>query len=115
MRAFRFRPGNAQQPLLILLKVPLSYVIWYTQIVQEAQSKEVVKMTKLLEKAFDEALRLSEGDQDLLASWILDELKSEKKWREMLKGSEDILIELANEALAAKGEGKSTVLRSELL
>jgi hypothetical protein len=72
-------------------------------------------MTKLLEKAFDEALRLSESDQDLLAGWILDELKSEKKWRKMLKGSEDVLAELANEALLDKREGKSTVLKSELL
>ena len=37
-------------------------------------------MTKLLEKAFTEASKLPETDQDLFAKWLLDELNSEKQW-----------------------------------
>lgn len=34
-------------------------------------------MTKLLEKAFEEASRLPEMDQNSFAKWVLDELHSE--------------------------------------
>jgi hypothetical protein len=35
-------------------------------------------MTKLLEKAFEEASRLPEMDPNALAKWFLDELHSER-------------------------------------
>jgi len=35
-------------------------------------------MTKLLEKAFEEASRLPEMDQNALAKWVLDEMQSER-------------------------------------
>ncbi len=37
-------------------------------------------MTKLLEKAFEEASRLPEIEQNILAKWVLDELHSDKVW-----------------------------------
>ena len=36
-------------------------------------------MTQLLEKAFQEASKLSEREQNALAKWLMDELESEKK------------------------------------
>jgi hypothetical protein len=37
-------------------------------------------MTQLLEKAFKEASKLSELEQDALARWLIDEIISERKW-----------------------------------
>jgi hypothetical protein len=41
-------------------------------------------MTKLLQKAFDEASKLSEGEQDALGRVLLEELASERRWDEFL-------------------------------
>lgn len=57
-------------------------------------------MTKLLEKAFAEASRLPEGEQDSLAEWLLHELASEERWQQTLASSQGKLAELAAEALA---------------
>ncbi len=67
-------------------------------------------MTKLLEKAFEEASRLPEIDQNAFAKWVLDELRSERIWEKSFANSEDILENLANEALREKREGKTTPL-----
>ena len=40
-------------------------------------------MTKLLQKAFDEASKLPEGEQDPLGRILLDELASERRWDEL--------------------------------
>ena len=67
-------------------------------------------MTKLLEKAFEEASRLSEMDQDALAKWVLDELRSERAWERTFAESEDVLEKLADEAIAEKRKGKAIPL-----
>ena len=67
-------------------------------------------MTKLLEKAFAEACRLPEQEQYALATMILEELASERHWQEAFAASEDVLAQLADEALAEHREGRSQVL-----
>ena len=67
-------------------------------------------MTKLLEKAFKEAARLPEVDQNALAKWVLDELHSEARWQRVFAESEDILEKLADEALEDKQKGRTTSL-----
>jgi hypothetical protein len=67
-------------------------------------------MTKLLEKAFAEASRLPEIDQNALTKWVLDELNSEKIWKKSFSESEDILERLANEAINEKRKGMTTPL-----
>ena len=57
-------------------------------------------MIELLEKAFAEASKLSEQEQETLAAWILEELASERQWTEAFANSEDALALLADEALA---------------
>jgi hypothetical protein len=71
-------------------------------------------MTKLLEKAFKQAARLPETEQNALAKWVLEELKAERRWQTAFTGSEDVLDMLADEALCAhgKGETKSLNLKS---
>jgi len=59
-------------------------------------------MTELLEKAFEEASKLPEVDQNALAKWVLDELHSEREWAKAFAESEDVLEQLAAEAMAEK-------------
>jgi hypothetical protein len=56
-------------------------------------------MTKLLEKAFNEASKLTELEQNRLAKWLIEEVISEKKWENDFSKSKEILGELADEAL----------------
>ena len=72
-------------------------------------------MTKLLERAFKEASKLPEVEQNALAKWVMEELKSEDKWEKAFAGSEDILDKLADEALAENKDGKTKPLDVEKL
>lgn len=67
-------------------------------------------MTKLLEKAFEEASKLPEMEQNSFAKWVLKELEADKKWDKVFAGSEDVLNHLANEALEAHKQGKTEPL-----
>ncbi|MFH0899138.1 MAG: hypothetical protein V2A73_00775 [Pseudomonadota bacterium] len=67
-------------------------------------------MTKLLEKAFDEAARLTGEEQDALGQWILVEIASERQWRQTLADSQDQLSVLADEALRDRREGRTEEL-----
>lgn len=55
-------------------------------------------MTHLLKKAFEEASRLADTEQDAVAQWLLDELASEHRWNQALEDSPDALAKLADEA-----------------
>jgi hypothetical protein len=67
-------------------------------------------MTKLLERAFKEASRLPEVEQNALAKWVIDELEAEGKWQKAFAGSEDILDRLADEAITTHKQGKTKLL-----
>lgn len=67
-------------------------------------------MTKMLEKAFKEASRLPEEEQDALAKWLLEEFRAERQWEDVLSRSEDELGQLADEALAEHKEGRTPPL-----
>lgn len=56
-------------------------------------------MTELLEKAFNEAAKLSADEQDELASLLLAELESERRWTSSFEKSQDALVRLGQEAL----------------
>ena len=64
-------------------------------------------MTKLLEKAFEEAAKLPAGDQDSLAEWLLAEIESEERWSRQFAASSDQLAELARWALAKHAAGET--------
>jgi len=72
-------------------------------------------MTKLLEKAFVEASKLPEQEQYALATIILEELASERRWGKAFAASEDVLAQLADEALAEHREGRTQVLTPDRL
>lgn len=56
-------------------------------------------MTKLLERAFTEASKLSETEQDSLAQRLLFEIESDLEWDDSFARSGHLLSRLAAEAL----------------
>jgi hypothetical protein len=67
-------------------------------------------MTKLLERAFVEASKLPQQEQDTFAEWILEELASEQRWDELFAKSPHVLGRLADDALAEFRAGRTQVL-----
>jgi len=72
-------------------------------------------MTKLLQRAFEEASKLPEDEQDALGRILLQELASERRWEELFAGSHDLLAELADQALAEHRAGRTEKLDPEKL
>ncbi len=70
-------------------------------------------MTKLLEKAFAEASKLPQEEQDELGEWILDELASERRWDDAFARSQDALERMAEKALAEYHAGKTKELNPD--
>ena len=71
-------------------------------------------MTELLKKAFEEASKLDDQDQNAFAELMLDELASERRWVEAFRNSQKQLERLADAAEKEFDEGKTRPL-SELL
>ena len=67
-------------------------------------------MTELLEKAFSEVSKLNESQQNSFAQWLLDEIASEQRWDKLFSDSQDLLSQLAKEALAEHRLGKTKLL-----
>ena len=67
-------------------------------------------MSKLLEEAFAKLAELPEGDQDSIASWLLEELESENRWERLFSESQDDLEHLAGKALSEHRRGRAKEL-----
>jgi len=67
-------------------------------------------MTRLLQKAFEVASKLPALEQNILARTVLDEIESEKKWDDLFAESEDVLAQLATEALREEEQDTTTDL-----
>ena len=70
---------------------------------------------KLLEDAFKVASKLPEREQESIGSWILSELRSDRRWTEAFRRSEDILSTLADDALSKHASGLSEDLEPDKL
>jgi hypothetical protein len=70
-------------------------------------------MTALLEKALHQVNALPPEEQDAVASLILEEIESEKRWDELFAGSQGQLSQLAEQAITAYKAGKTTSLDLE--
>jgi len=64
-------------------------------------------MTELLRKAFEEADKLPERDQNALAGKLLEEIESERRWSGTFARSGSALARLADEALAEHRAGET--------
>ena len=72
-------------------------------------------MTRLLEKAYSQAAKLAESDQDAIAAIIFDAIADEEKWNVQFDKSQDALGKLAMEALAEHKAGKTLPLDTKAL
>ncbi|HEY0512032.1 MAG TPA: hypothetical protein VGH73_09015 [Thermoanaerobaculia bacterium] len=72
-------------------------------------------MTELLERAFAEAGRLPETEQNSLAQWLLSELESEKAWQKKFAASGDLLRKMAQEAIEEDRQGMTQELDPDRL
>jgi hypothetical protein len=71
-------------------------------------------MTRVLEAALVEVAKLPPHEQDVLATLLLDEMKSEQRWTESFAKSQQMLKGLADEALAEFRAGKVKPLDESL-
>jgi hypothetical protein len=69
----------------------------------------------LVDQAIKEWKERSPMEQNRIAKWLIEELKSESKWEKSFAESEDLLEELAAEALEEDKRGETTVLDPERL
>jgi hypothetical protein len=67
-------------------------------------------MTKLLDKAIEEARKLPPGEQDAVGAIILEEIADEARWAKKFAETKDALERLAEEALADHEAGHTTPL-----
>jgi hypothetical protein len=72
-------------------------------------------MTKLLQRAIDEALKLPPDQQDAVGAWLLWELESERRWDELFARSPELLEKLAAEAIAEDDAGLTEPLDPDAL
>lgn len=77
--------------------------------------RSAMPMTTLLEQAFSKASTLRISEQDILAQWLLELLTSEQRWNELFAQSQDILAQLADEALEEFRQGHTQILHPERL
>jgi hypothetical protein len=82
---------------------------------QTVDAGKLAVMTKLLEKAFAEAVKLPKKEQDKLARWLLAELESERRWDEAFARSSDQLAQVADRALKEHRRGRTKPLDPEQL
>lgn len=59
-------------------------------------------MTQMLERAFAAVAKLPDEEQDAFAAWIVEELEVEHRWSQRFAQSQDVLAQLAQEALAER-------------
>ena len=67
-------------------------------------------MTKLMEEAIRRIADLPEDQQDAVAAIVLAELESEDRWDRAFAESQDLLEELAAEAVGLDEKGKTSSL-----
>ena len=70
-------------------------------------------MTKLLEQAISRLKTLPTTQQDTIAAMILEEIEDEVKWDETFAKSQDVLAQLAADAMAEYKAGKTQELDPE--
>jgi hypothetical protein len=64
-------------------------------------------MIQLLQRAFTEASKLPEAEQNAFASLLLAELESEQRWSKSFAASQNQLAKMADEALAEFEAGET--------
>lgn len=69
----------------------------------------------MLNKAFEEASKLDETEQDAVGRWLLEKLASDRSWDEAFAHSQDALRDLAAEAIKEHRSGRTYPLDPDTL
>ena len=69
-------------------------------------------MTTLLEQAFARAAQLTPAEQNAVATLVLDEIADEQRWETAFAQSQNVLSQLAHEALAEFAAGKTKIVET---
>ncbi len=72
-------------------------------------------MTELLEQAIQHLQSLDTERQDAIAALIMEELEDEAKWDTAFAQSQELLADLAAEAMTEYKAGQTQVLKPEAL
>ncbi|RLA64143.1 MAG: hypothetical protein DRQ78_06325 [Epsilonproteobacteria bacterium] len=72
-------------------------------------------MTTLLETAFKKVSALPETEQNIYARIFIEEIESEKRWDSAFSSSEELLEQMAKEALKDFNDSNTTALDQEQL
>lgn len=72
-------------------------------------------MTELLEQAISQLKSLPATEQDAIAAIILEEIEDEARWDATFAKSQDVLAQLASEAMTEYRAGKTQELDPETL
>ena len=68
-------------------------------------------MSKLLERAIEEAHKLSEDEQESIGAWLLAEIESERRWDDLFsRPPSNALQQMADEALEDFRAGRTSPL-----
>jgi len=72
-------------------------------------------MIQLMEKVLTEISKLPADEQESLAAWILEELASNRRWDEAFANSQNLLDQMADEALSEHRADKTLPLDPDTL
>ena len=72
-------------------------------------------MGKVLEQAVTELSKLPEAEQEAAGAWILAELESERRWDDLFAQSQDLLSQMADEAIREDEAGLTKPLDPEAI
>lgn len=72
-------------------------------------------MGKVLQQAVTELTKLPEAEQEAAGAWILSELEAERRWDDLFARSQDLLSEMAAEAILEDEAGLTEPLDPEKL
>ncbi len=75
----------------------------------------LISMTERLEQAIAQLRNLDADKQDAIATLIIEELSDEEKWDSAFASSQDLLADLAAEAMAEYHSGQTQSLNPETL
>ena len=69
-------------------------------------------MTTTLQEAFEKAAALPSDRQETIAAVVLEEIEAEDRWQRSFAQSQNVLSELAAEALVEDSQGRTLPFRS---
>jgi hypothetical protein len=70
-------------------------------------------MGELLQRAVAEAAKLPEAEQEAVGAWLLAELESERRWDDLFAKSQDMLLEMAADAIREDEAGVTQPLHPD--